>query len=112
MKALHRLFVISSLLGTSATWAGTSQLNQALDQAHAAQASYQVSAIQEASEHTRAALGHVEILRRQHKTDKALKAAEADLKGSLKQYKVEKYMASSMMLDQAVLSLETFSEQP
>ena len=103
---------ISFLLAISclapSAWAQSPQLTHALDQVQAAQASYQTQNTQEASAHTRAALGHIEILRRQHKTDKNLKTAEANLTLSLKQNKSEAYDKSAKTLDLAAERLEQF----
>jgi hypothetical protein len=101
-----KTLLLGSLGLATSAWAQSPQLTHALDQAHAAQASYQTQNTQEASAHTRAALGHVEILRREHKTDKSLKNAEADLKDSLKQNKGEDYDKSSRTLDLAIERLD------
>lgn len=100
--------LILNLTLTSGAWAATSQLTHALDQAQAAKASYQAEDTQQASAHTRAALGHVEVLRRDHKTDKDLKTAEADLALSLKQNKSEVIDKASQNLDLAIERLEQF----
>jgi glutamate-1-semialdehyde aminotransferase len=105
---LINTLLLGSLCLAPSAWAGTSQLAHALEQAQAAQSSYQAQATEEASAHTRAALGHVEILRRDHKTDKRLKTAEADLKSSLKQNKSEAYEKSARALDLALKQLEQF----
>jgi hypothetical protein len=105
---LLKTLMLGSLSLAPSAWAGTSQLAHALEQAQAAQSSYQAQATEEASAHTRAALGHVEILRRDHKADKSLKTAEADLSLSLKQNKSEAYDKSAKTLDLAVERLEQY----
>ena len=102
------LLLLGSLSLAPSAWAQSAQLTHALEQAQAAQNSYQAQDTQEASAHTRAALGHVEILRRQHKSDKNLKTAEADLTLSLKQNKNGTYDKSANNLDLAVERLEQF----
>ena len=103
-----KTLLLASLSLAPSAWAGTSQLAHALDQARAAQSSYQAQATEEASAHTRAALGHVEILRRDHKADKSLKTAEADLALSLKQYKNEAYEKSAKSIGHAMERLKEF----
>lgn len=108
MNRLKTTLLLGSLSLAPSAWAQSPQLTHALDQVQAAQASYQTQNTQEASAHTRAALGHVEILRREHKADKSLKTAEADLTLSLKQNKSEAYEKSSKTLDLAAERLEQF----
>ena len=106
----QNLLINTLLFGSlaSGAWAESSQLTHALEQVQAAQASYQTQNTQEASAHARAALGHVEVLRRDHKTDKDLKTAEADLALSLKQNKSEAIEKASQNLDLAIERLEHF----
>jgi hypothetical protein len=105
---LLKTLMLGSLSLAPSAWAGTSQLAHALEQAQAAQSSYQAQATEEASAHTRAALGHVEILRREHKADKSLKTAEADLALSLKQNKNEAIEKATKSLDLALAQLKQF----
>jgi hypothetical protein len=111
MKYQNRLIktlLLASLSLAPSAWAQSPQLTHALDQVQAAQASYQTQNTQEASAHTRAALGHVEILRREHKADKSLKTAEANLSLSLKQNKNEAYDKSAKSIGHAMERLEEF----
>ena len=108
MNRLKTTLLLGSLSLAPSAWAQSPQLTHALDQVQAAQASYQTQNSQEASAHTRAALGHVEILRREHKADKDLKTAEANLTLSLKQNKSEAYDKSAKTLDLAAERLEQF----
>jgi hypothetical protein len=109
-KSLVLGSLIFNLTLTSGAWAKPPQLTYALDQAQAAKASYQAEDTQQASAHTRAALGHVEVLRRDHKTDKDLKTAEADLALSLKQNKSNTIGKASQNLDLAIENLVRFSK--
>jgi hypothetical protein len=90
--------------------AGNTQLGHALDQAQAAKVSYQSADTQQANAHTRAALAHVEILRREHKADKGLKTAETDLRDSLRNYNNQGMAKAAMALDRAIQNLERFRE--
>jgi len=110
MNRLKTTLLLGSLCLAPSAWAQSPQLTHALDQVQAAQASYQNQNTQEASAHTRAALGHVEILRREHKTDKSLKTAEANLSLSLKQNKSEAYDKSARALGLALENLGRFTE--
>ena len=110
MNTLKTTLLLGSLSLAPSVWAQSAQLTHAIEQAQAAQSSYQAQDTQEASAHTRAALGHVEILRRDHKADKSLKTAEADLTLSLKQNKSEAYDKSARTLGLALENLGRFTE--
>jgi hypothetical protein len=103
-----KTLLLGGLSIVPSAWAQSAQLTHALDQAQAAQASYQTQNIQEASAHTQAALGHVEILRRENKADKSLKTAEADLKSSLKQNTSQAIDKAAHTMDLAIQHLEQF----
>lgn len=110
MNRLKTTLLLGSLSLAPSAWAQSPQIIHALDQIQAAQASYQNQNTQEASAHTRAALGHVEILRREHKADKSLKSAEDNLTLSLKQNKSEAYDKSAKTLGLAFENLGQFTE--
>ena len=110
MNTTRISFLLAIFCLVPGAWAQSPQLTHALDQVQAAQASYQTQNTQEASAHTRAALGHVEILRREHKADKSLKTAEANLSLSLKQNKNEAYDKSAKTLGLALENLGRFTE--
>jgi hypothetical protein len=109
MNRLKTPLLLGSLCLAPSTWAQSPQLTHAIVQIQAAQASYHIQNTQEASAHTRAALGHVEILRREHKADKSLKTAEADLTLSLNQNKSEAYDKSAISLGLALGHLARFN---
>ena len=108
MNSLKTLLLLSSLGFAASAAAQSPQLSHALDQVQAAKSSYQRADAQQASAHTRAALGHVEILRRDHKAEKSLKIAEADLVRSLKQNKNEAIEKAAENLDLAIERLEQY----
>jgi len=103
--------VLFNLILIPGAWADNGQLGHALDQAQAAKASYQSEDTQQASAHTRAALAHVEVLRREHKADKGLKTAQADLKDSLRQNKSQANDKASQTLNLAIERLEQFKSE-
>lgn len=104
-----RKLLLGIFFFTTTTWAQSPHFTQALKQTQAAQSSCRVKATEEASAHTRAALGHVEIMRREYKSDKNLKSAEANLALSLEQNKNQAYDKSANTLEFATKNLLQFN---
>lgn len=94
MRFASYLFLSICGVITTEAWAGNIHLKQAMDQVHAAEASFQSDNPIVAQEHTRAALSQVEILRREAKSDADLKTAESALKKSINQNQQHSYPGS------------------
>lgn len=108
MNTIGQRLILISLFFAPGVWAVNAHLSHAIEQVLAAQGGYRMHSYTEASAHARAALGHIEILRRDHGADPSLRSAESDLIDSLGFETAGDHEKSARALDLAADRLNQF----